>query len=139
MPHIRLKAQGFSSIRSFHTTAYSPYLDHREVLCKQLQVSNYEFNSFTNHRQVPVAGDTSLQSALKVISDAAPSIGQPVIFGIHKEVSSGASILREQIMQTDVAVEISEHVAQENQNQRQTYACKCSLFVYCTNAVTRTK
>ncbi|KAK9989404.1 hypothetical protein SO802_029643 [Lithocarpus litseifolius] len=96
-------------------------MSHKKIKINIRLVSNYEFNSFKNHRQVPAAGDTSLQSALKVNSDAAPSLRQPIIFGIHKEVSSGASILRDQIMETDVAVEISEHAAQENQNQHQTF------------------
>ena len=61
-----------------------------------------------------------------------------MFFEITKGVSSGASIvsqIKEEMMQTDVAVEISEHVAQENQNQHQSYEsesesdyCKCSLF-----------
>ena len=59
-----------------------------------------------------------------------------MFFEITKGVRSGASIvseIKEEMMQTDVAVEISEHVAQENQNRHQIYEsesdyCKCSLF-----------
>ena len=65
--------------------------------------------------------------------DAATSIERPIIFDIHKRLSSGASTLQEEMTQRDVAVEISGHVTQENQNLHQTYESetnnrKFSLF-----------
>ena len=103
--------QGFSSVQSFPTKAYSSHPANGDALCHRSDVPNYKNNGFTNYRHVAGAGETSTYTALEVNS----------------------------VLQTDVAVELNGHVAEENQNQHQISESKCSLFISCTRAVTQTE
>nr|POE88864.1 hypothetical protein CFP56_37400 [Quercus suber] len=124
---VEIDQQGFSSVdRIFPTRAFSPYLAHGEAQSQGPYESNYEFSK--------------LHSAFDVNSDAPTSLVLPsIISDIPKGVSSGASTIQEERMQTDVAVDLSGHVAKENQNQHQTYKSKFFLFIPYKRAVTQTK
>uniref|UniRef100_A0A7N2MW85 Uncharacterized protein n=1 Tax=Quercus lobata TaxID=97700 RepID=A0A7N2MW85_QUELO len=106
---VEIDQQGFSSVdRIFPTTAFSPYLAQGEAQSQRPYESNYEFSS--------------RHSAFDVNSDAPTSLVlRSIISDIPKGVSSGTSTLQEERIQTDVAVDLSGHVAKENQNQHQTY------------------
>lgn len=124
---VEIDQQGFSSVdRIFPTTTFSPYLAQGEAQSQGPYESNYEFSS--------------QHSAFDVNSDAPTSLVlRSIISDIPKGVSSGVSTLQEERMQTDVAVDLSRHVAKENQNQHQTYKSKCFLFIPYKRAVTQTK
>ena len=122
---VEIDRQGFSSVdRIFPTTAFSPYLAQGEAQSQGPYESNYEFSS--------------QHSAFDVNSDAPTSLVlRSIISDIPKGVSSGTSTLQEERIQTDVAVDLSGHVAKENQNQHQTYKSKCFHFIPYKCAVTK--
>lgn len=98
---VEIDQQGFSSVdRIFPTTTFSPYLAQGEAQSQGPNESNYEFSS--------------QHSAFDVNSDAPTSLVlRSIISDIPKGVSSGVSTLQEERMQTDVAVDLSRHVAKE--------------------------
>ena len=115
---VEIDQQGFSSVdRIFPTSPFSPYLTQGEALRQRRYESNYE--------------SSSLYSAFDVNSDAPTSLVlRSIISDIPKGVSSAASTLQEERMQTDVAVDLSRHVTKENQNQHQTHQTYKSKYAF---------
>nr|POF15839.1 hypothetical protein CFP56_35275 [Quercus suber] len=106
---VEIDQQGFSSVnRIFPTSTFSPYLTQGEALRQRPYESNYK--------------SSSLHTAFDVNSDAPTSLVlRSIISDMPKGVSSAASTLQKERMQTDLAVDLSRHVAKENQNQHRTY------------------
>lgn len=105
-----------------------------ETLSRQrASVSNYESGSPHDHTALESNYKSNgLHTALEVNSDAAT----PIVVDIPSGISSGASTLEQEQMQTDGTMDQSR-VAEGNQYQQQ--KSKCPLFFSRPRAVTQTK
>lgn len=119
--------QAFDSVRSFPTTAYSPYLalGQGTTIYQQQYVSSLESNSLTYQRQVADAGDTSLQALWILFLKLQPSLCS--LLGNLADWDAARLLHgpQEELVQTDV---VEEPSANETQIQLQINESKYYLL-----------